>query len=210
MDESLGYYVDLLIQQGDLVQLVGFYKSDPASKKYIDRNLNSIRQSLGFPTATSFRQIVEAFDKAKIDVITAEPPTSLFADPLGVLKYIVLILDLTREALKYAFDTKNLNIIKYAIRSSQHYLNDELFLAKVMAPLLEEFAEEFSMYPGLTSLLQEAIDATMVDHPHLEEHDGALQHITRGPTGLAYPELRNTIRILNDYLSDNVYEPSTI
>ncbi|CAK7994984.1 Hypothetical protein POVR1_LOCUS502 [uncultured virus] len=206
MDEQLGYYVDLLIQQGDLVQLVGFYKSDPASKKYIDRNLNSIRQSLGFPDATSFRQIVDAFDKANIDVIAAGVPEPSFTGTLISLKYISSVLDQAREALSYAFDTKNLDIIKYAIKTSPHYLDfSGLFLVKVMAPLLEEFDETFSMYPTLRNLLNEAISTVIAEYPHLKDYDGTPATVRRGRR-TEDPKVERAINALSDYLNELSYQ----
>ncbi|CAK7994986.1 Hypothetical protein POVR1_LOCUS504 [uncultured virus] len=203
MDESLGYYVDLLIQQGDLVQLVGFYKADLESRKYIDRNLDTIRQSLGFPTATSFRQIVEAFDKANIDVISAAPPLNFKGGSSITLEYISSILDQTREALKYAFVTKNLDIIKYAIKTSRHYLDYVVFLVKIMGPMLKEFEDEFSAYPSLRDLISDAINATITAYPYLTLDD--VTHQVR-PRGGENQRVVSAVTALDDYLSEPSYQ----
>ena len=156
MVDRIGHYVDLLVQQGDLLQLIAFYKSDSASKNYINQNLPKISRELGFHKVRSFRELVEAYDRAKIDTIIARKGQESLENPA----YLETVMKSTSESLSYAFGTKNLDNIKYALIMNQPaFVDVEWFYDKVVGPLLNEYYKDFLQYPVLESKLREVIDA---------------------------------------------------
>ncbi|CAK7994794.1 Hypothetical protein POVR1_LOCUS318 [uncultured virus] len=167
MDEEAVYnpmveVIDLFIQQGNINQLVAFYKFDRAARAYIKQNINVIANRLGYPMMKSFQEIVTAYDKAQIDVMITNHNLSAYSASMHALvtgqsdHNLEFVKKSIESLLNYAFETGNLEVIKYALLKGSNF--SESTFSKIVPELIDQFRSKFEKYPRLNLYVRNLID----------------------------------------------------
>lgn len=132
--------VDLAIQRGDIIQLIGFYRSNRAAMKYIDNNLDEVSDILGVPRIQNFDEIMISYFIAVIEKMRLElrwPPDGyadiyLYAYRTGFVEVIdyarsilqkpsvpesklIYLTHQTYSPLEMAVDYRNYDLLTFAI-----------------------------------------------------------------------------------------------